>query len=162
MDTCLKYNVTVLIYSNYLSTEKLRHGLINYYRIYYNHLNLFSHCLLLATFLLIPDLLWVKLCPQEIWEWDKTTILSQERLEYLGMLEPKYSNLNILFNMGRGTWLWGMEQGEIKCLFQLKSLSWWRLVGDWLCCLVADGMCAPTKWLLLNLVFTSGQATSPV
>ena len=30
-------------------------------------------------------------------------ILPQERLEYLGIVDPKYSNLNILFKMGLGT-----------------------------------------------------------
>ena len=48
-----------------------------------------------------------------------TKVPSYERLEYLGIVVPKYSDLNILFKMGLGTWMFGIDEGEMKCLLKL-------------------------------------------
>lgn len=58
----------------------------------------------------------------------------------------------------------GIEEGEINGFFQLLSSLGFIAIADWLLWLVAQGMSAPTEWLLLNLiiVFKSDQASSPI
>lgn len=89
--------------------------------------------------------------------------LHQERLECLGIVVPKYSILSIRLRIGRGTWMLEIEEGEINGFFQLLSSLGFVAIADGLLWLVAQGMCAPTEWLLLNLVvFKSDQASSPI
>lgn len=89
--------------------------------------------------------------------------LHQERLECLGIVVPKYSILSIRLRIGRGTWMLGIEEGEINGVFQLLSSLGFIAIADGLLWLVAQGMCAPTEWLLLNLIaFKSDQASSPI
>ena len=57
----------------------------------------------------------------------------------------------------------GIEEGEINGVFQLLSSLGFIAIADGLLWLVAQGMCAPTEWLLLNLIaFKSDQASSPI
>ena len=89
--------------------------------------------------------------------------LHQERLECLGIVVPKYSILSIRLRIGRGMWMLGIEEGEINGVFQLLSSLGFIAIADGLLWLVAQGMCAPTEWLLLNLIaFKSDQASSPI
>ena len=89
--------------------------------------------------------------------------LHQERLECLGIVVPKYSILSIRLRIGRGTWMLGIEEGEINGVFQLLSSLGFIAIADGLLWLVVQGMCAPTEWLLLNLIaFKSDQASSPI
>lgn len=90
-------------------------------------------------------------------------ILHQERLECLGIVVPKYSILSIRLRIGRGTWMLGIEEGETNGFFQLLSSLGFVAIAEVLLWLVAQGMSAPTEWLLLNLiVFKSDQASSPI
>ena len=56
--------------------------------------------------------------------------LHQERLECLGIVVPKYSILSIRLRIGRGTWMLGIEEGEINGFFQLLSSIGFIAIAD--------------------------------